>query len=249
MAELKDVVADIVKHTATNFIEHVKITDSNEETIIETMDVDKTVIVKGQLHNPIGEIGNEIGFGNLKFLKGVLNLSNYRVEGSTVSVEHRERNGEKIPDSLLFKDIYGNTDRYRFMSKQVIDQNLKTVKFKGATWNVEIEPTKQKVSELQSAAAIYGGSDTTFQLKTDNGDLVITFGSEKSSFSGKRIFATDVSGDYKEQYQWPLAKVLTILDLGMSGKCKMSVSDLGVLQISVDSGIGQYNYILPALTT
>jgi len=247
MSELKDIVADIVKHTGTNFIEHVKIIDVDGETTIETMDVDKAVIVKAKLHNPIGEINGEIGLGNLKFLKGVLNLQNYKMEGSSVSVEHRDRNGETIPDSLIFKDKEGNTDRYRFMSKAIIDEKLKTVKFKGATWNVHVEPTKQKVSELQSAAAIYGGNDTTFQLKTQDNNLVISFGSEKTSYSGKRIFANGVSGTYQEQFQWPLSKVLSILDLGMSGKCKMSVSDLGVLQITIGSGIGEYNYILPSL--
>jgi len=45
-----------------------------------------------------------------------------------------------------------------------------------------------------------------------------------------------------------LAQVLSILKLGMSGACVMQISKRGALQISVDSGIGQYNYILPALT-
>jgi hypothetical protein len=249
MTELKDIVADIVKHTATNFIENVKITDSETETIIETIDVDKTVILIGKLHTPISKINDEIGLGNLGFLKGVLNLSNYKTSGSTVDVELREKNGNTIPDGLIFKDQEGNTDRYRFMSKEIINQRLKTIKFKGAKWNVEIEPTKQKVSELKSAASIYGESDTNFQLKTEKGNLIITLGSVKTSYSGKRVFATNVTGTYTENFYWPLSKVLTILNLGMSGKCKMSVSELGVLKISIDSGIGTYDYILPSINT
>jgi hypothetical protein len=247
MTDLKDIIADIVKHTATNFIENVKIIDIEDETLIETIDLDKSVILMGKLHNPISKINDEIGLGNLGFLKGVLNLSNYKTTGATVEVEHRERNGETIPDGLLFKDQEGNTDYYRFMSKEIINQKLKTVKFKGAKWNVEIEPTKQKVAELKSAASIYGENETNFKLKTEKGNLIITLGSVKSSYAGKRVFATGVTGTYKEDSAWPLSKVLTILNLGMSGKCKMSVSEQGVLKITIDSGIGTYDYILPSI--
>jgi hypothetical protein len=41
---------------------------------------------------------------------------------------------------------------------------------------------------------------------------------------------------------------LAILKLGMSGGCVMQISKKGALMISVDSGIGKYDYILPALT-
>lgn len=248
MMEIKDVISDIVKHTAVSFIEHVKISGSNEQTCIDAMDADRTVILKGVLHAPIEDFEGEIGFGNLPFLKGVLNLANYKADGSTVEIVSREKNGIKMPDHLLFKDENGNTDKYRFMSKEIIDQVLKTVKFKGANWDIVVTPTKQNVSELQSMASIYGGIEPNFTLKTENGNLVISLGNVNGSFSGKRIFATNLGGDFKEQFAWPLKQVLAILNLGMSGKCTLSLSKLGALQISVDSGIGKYDYILPALT-
>jgi hypothetical protein len=40
--------------------------------------------------------------------------------------------------------------------------------------------------------------------------------------------------------------VISILNL--DGKIKMKISDQGAMQISVDSGIAEYNYILPAQT-
>jgi hypothetical protein len=249
MNDIKDVVADIVKHTATGFIENVKITGSDDETIIDSIDTNRTVIIKGNLHEPVVELSGELGFGNLKFLKGVLSLKNYKEPDSTVTVETREKNGNTIPDSLIFKDQYGNTDKYRFMSKEIIEQVLQTVKFKGANWDVTINPTKQKLSELQSAASIYGGIEPNISLKVENNELIVSFGSNRGSFAGKRVFAEDVDGTYDEPHSWNFAKILTILDLGMSGKeCTMSVSSVGVMQITVDSGIGVYNYILPANT-
>lgn len=249
MNDIKDVVADIVKHTATGFIDNVKITGSEEETVIDSIDSNRTVIIKGKLNKPVSDLSGEIGLGNLKFLKGVLSLKNYKEQDSTVTVESRAKNGNDVPDSLLFKDQYGNTDNYRFMSKEIIDQVLQTVKFKGANWDITINPTKQKISELQSAASIYGGIEPNISLKVENNELVISFGTNKGSFTGKRVFAENVEGTYNEPHSWNLSKVLTILDLGMSGQeCSMSVSSVGVIQITVNSGIGVYNYILPANT-
>jgi hypothetical protein len=245
----KDVVQDIVKMTAgLGFISAVKVTGSESETSLDAMDQDRTVILKAKLHNPVPEFAGEFGLGNLGFLSGVSNLASYKEADATVEVVNRDRNGISSPDHLLFKDANGNTDQYRFMSKEIIEQSLQTVKFKGTEWDVTFEPTKAKVSELQQVAAIYGGIEPNFTVKTENGNLVVTVGASDGSFTGKRTFATNVGGELNEGYAWPLAQVLAILKLGMSASCVMQISKRGALQISVDTGIGKYDYILPALT-
>ena len=245
----RDVVQDIVKHTAgLGFISAVKVSGTDSETILDAMDADRTVILKAKLHNVESEFAGEFGLGNLGFLSGVSSLPNYQDDTATVEVVSRDRNGVSSPDHLLFKDAEGNKDTYRFMSKEIIEQTLQTVKFKGVAWDVTFEPTKQKVSELQQIAGIYGGIQPNFTVKTEDGDLIITVGASDGSFTGKRTFAKNVDGEIKEGFAWPLAQVLAILKLGMSGSCVMSISSKGALQITVDSGIGQYDYILPAQT-
>ena len=245
----KDVVQDIVKMTAgLGFISAVKVTGTDSETTLDAMDQDRTVILKAKLHNAVPEFAGEFGLGNLGFLAGVSNLSNYKEADATIDVVNRDRNGVSSPDHLLFKDADGNTDQYRFMSKEIIEQTLQTVKFKGTEWDVTFEPTKAKVSELQQVAGIYGGIEPNFTVKTDNGNLIVTVGAADGSFTGKRTFATNVAGEINEGYAWPLSQVLAILKLGMSASCVMQISKRGALQISVDTGIGKYDYILPALT-
>lgn len=245
----RDTVQDIVKHTAgLGFITNVKVTGTDEATELDAMDADRTVIMHAQLHNAVADFKGEFGLGNLGFLAGVTALSNYQEDTATVEVVSRERNGVNTPDHLMFKDKDGNTDQYRFMSKEIIEQTLQTVKFKGADWDVTFEPTKAKVSELQQVAGIYGGIEPNFTVKTQNGDLIVTVGAPDGSFTGKRTFASNIEGELNEGYAWPLAQVLAILKLGMSGACVMQISSRGALQISVDSGIGKYDYILPALT-
>lgn len=245
----RDIVQDIVKHTAgLGFITSVKVTGTDESTTLDAMDADRTVILQAKLHNTVEEFNGEFGLGNLGFLAGVTALSNYQAEDSTVEVVARDRNGVSSPDHLMFKDVDGNTDQYRFMSKEIIEQTLQTVKFKGVEWDVTLEPTKAKVNELQQVAGIYGGIEPNFTVKTEGTDLIVTVGAADGSFTGKRTFAKNVTGEITEGYAWPLAQVLAILKLGMSGTCVMQISKKGALMISVDSGIGKYDYILPALT-
>lgn len=245
----RDVIADIVKHTAgLGFIENVKITGSETETLLDAMDADRTVILKAKLHNTQPELIGEIGMGNLGFLSGVVRLGAYSGEDTTINVVTRERNGVTTPDHLVFKNGSGDSDRYRFMSKEIIDQTLQSVTFKGATWDVTVEPSKAKYSELREVAGIYGSIEPNFTVKTEDGNLIVTVGAADGSYTGKRVFASNVTGTLKEGYAWPLGQVLAILKLGMSGTCVMQISAMGVLQISVDSGIGQYDYLLPALT-
>lgn len=245
----RDVIQDIVKHTAgLGFISTVKVTGSDTETLLDAMDSDRTVILKAKLNNPMPEFAGEFGMGMLDKLQGITGLLNFQAEGTTVEVVRSERNGTSIPSDLSVKDVEGNEDKYRFMNKETVDQILQTVKFKGVDWDVTFEPTKQKVSELQQLAGVYGGVEPNFTVKTEDGNLIITVGANDGSFTGKRIFAKNVDGEIKEGFAWPLSQVLSILKLGMSSSCVMQISSKGALQISVDSGIGQYDYILPAQT-
>ena len=245
----RDIVQDIVKHTAgLGFITSVQVTGTDESTTLDAMDADRTVILQAKLHNTVSEFNGEFGLGNLGFLAGVTALGNYQTDDATVDVVARDRNGVSSPDHLMFKDAEGNTDQYRFMSKEIIEQTLQTVKFKGVEWDVTLEPTKAKVNELQQVAGIYGGIEPNFTVKTEGSDLIVTVGAADGSFTGKRTFAQNVNGEITEGYAWPLAQVLAILKLGMSGTCVMQISKKGALMISVDSGIGKYDYILPALT-
>ena len=244
----RDVVQDIVKHTAgLGFIQAVKVTGSETETVLDAMDAERTVILKAKLHNVEPDFQGEFGLGNLGFLSGISGLANYASDDATVNVIKRDKNGVSSPDALKFKDADGNTDQYRFMSKEIIEQTLQTVKFKGAEWDITFEPTKQKVSELQAIAGIYGGIEPNFTVKTEDGDLIVTVGAADGSYTGKRTFAKNVNGEINQGFAWPLSQVLAILKLGMSGTCVMQIAaSRGALQISVDSGIAKYDYILPA---
>jgi len=55
-----------------------------------------------------------------------------------------------------------------------------------------------------------------------------------------------IDGSVSKDWKWPLDIVLKILRLGDNGIATLSINDQGLLQIVVDSGLGEYTYLLPA---
>ena len=193
----RDIVQDIVKHTAgLGFITSVKVSSTDEATTLDAMDADRTVILQAKLHNVVDEFTGEFGLGNLGFLAGVSALPNYQTEDSTVEVITRDRNGVTSPDHLMFRDAEGNTDQYRFMSKEIIEQTLQTVKFKGVEWDVTLEPTKTKDVLANKYLFTF---DIDGQISTIEVHNTLTFNAGVSSMFGssysKTLTKNKVVGD------------------------------------------------------
>ena len=130
---MRDVLLDIVKHThSLGFIQAVKINgNTGNETEIEAMDDDRSVVLKGKLHNPVSDFKGTIGLGKLGVLSGYLNFEGYADTKGKIEVVKKTRNGEEIAEELKFTSPAGYNANYRFMVSQLIDEKLKTVKFKG----------------------------------------------------------------------------------------------------------------------
>jgi hypothetical protein len=128
------------------------------------------------------------------------------------------------------------------MNQDIINEKLKTVKFKGASWEVEFQPTVAAIQRLKYQAAAHT-EETTFQVKTDNDNLVFSFG-DASTHAGSFVFHSGITGKLKQSWAWPVSQIQSIL--GLSGDVTMRISDAGALQITVNSGLAEYNYILPA---
>jgi hypothetical protein len=65
-----------------------------------------------------------------------------------------------------------------------------------------------------------------------------------STHAGQFVFETNANGELKHSWSWPVAQVQAIL--GLDGKLSMKISDQGAMMITVDSGMSEYDYILPA---
>jgi hypothetical protein len=240
---MKDFLQDLVAHThSLGFLPLVKVSASEKETNIESMAEDRSVIVNAKTHAPVESLDGVFGMPNLNKLDIHLKCPEYK-ENFTIDIVKQERNGEIIPIGLHFKNGAGDFQNdYRFMNGDIINEKLKSVKFKGAAWAIEFVPTMASIQKLKFQASAHT-EETTFQVSTDGNNLVFSFG-DASTHAGSFVFQAGVDGKLRQTWSWPVNQVMSILNL--TGDKTMRISDVGAMQIAVDSGIAQYDYILPA---
>jgi len=244
---IKDVFKDVLKHThGLGIFEMVKITGEVDKTTVETVDADKTVIFKGETHNPVPDfVDSTVGLSRMGVLQGYLQYPGFDDEDATVKVVTQERNGDEVPVEVSFVSKEGNDANYRFMLADVINQQLKSIKFKGAEFDVNIVPTKKNLSDLAYFNSVLGTYEANFSPKTDGTELYFHIGDGVSDRT-KILISNDIDGSITKDWRWPLDIVLKILRLSDSSNVVMSINDEGLLQIIVDSGIAKYTYLLPA---
>jgi hypothetical protein len=235
-----DNLKDLLEHTySLGCIDLVKITGTAETTVVAGLADDRSVVVDVKFHNPIAEFIGTFGMPNMATLKTILSIDEYK-DNATITVKQDPTRG---PVSVNFKNEAGDfTNDYRFMTKEIVDDMLKEVKFKGVNWDVELEPSVASTQRLKFQA-MANSAESTFVAKTEDGDLKFYFG-DHSSHAGNFVFAHDVVGELKRNWHWPIAHVINILNL--PGDKVLRISDGGAAQIVVDSGIAEYTYTLPA---
>ena len=239
---MKDILQDIVAHThSLGFLCLVKVT-SDTNTTVESMAEDRSVILTASTNNPVAEFTGTFGMPNLDKLSLHLKNPEYQKDAK-IDVIQADRNGETIPTHIHFENAAGDFENdYRFMNKAIIEEKLKTVKFKGASWSVTFKPSMASIARMKLMSAAHT-EEPTFNVKTTDGNLVFSFG-DASTHAGEFVFQHGVEGTLAHTWSWPVAQVQAIL--GLDGDATMSISDQGAMMISVDSGMVKYDYILPA---
>jgi len=240
---MKDILQDVVAHThSLGFLNLVKVSSDDATTNIESMAEDRSVIMSATTKNKVGEFTGVFGMPNLDKLALHLKCPEYQKD-SKIEVKSAERNGETVPTHIHFENAAGDFQNdYRFMNKQIIEEKLKTVKFKGASWDVEFSPSMASIQRMKFQSLAHS-EETVFSVKSEGTNLMFNFG-DASSHAGQFVFETNANGELKHSWSWPVAQVQAIL--GLDGKLSMKISDQGAMMITVDSGMTEYNYILPA---
>jgi hypothetical protein len=237
---MKDHLLDLVEHTHDlGVIDLIKITGDDKSTVISGVAEDRSVVVEGVFAGPHADFVGTFGMPNLNKLKILLNLQEYK-ENAELSLTRKDTG---VADGINFKNAAGDfKNNYRFMAAEIVNEKLKTVKFKGVNWHIEFEPTVSAIQRLKMQAQA-NAEEVNFTAKTENGDLKFSFG-DHSTHSGNFVFHPGVSGTLKRAWAWPIRHVISILDL--TGDKTFKISDDGAAMITVNSGLATYNYILPA---
>ncbi len=244
---MRDYLLDIVKNTyGLGIIDLVKVAGTDTETNIEALAEDRSVIVQAKLNGPVAEFIGTFGMPNLGKLNTILGISEYK-DNAKISLTKQDRNGESVPVGLHFENAVGDfKNDYRFMNTAIINEKIKSTTFRGVKWDVTITPTISSVQRFNFQANA-NTEHTTFLAKTEGDKLKFIFG-DVSSHGGEFVFATGIVGTLNKAWAWPVGPVLSILKIADVNNTTMQLSNDGALQISLDSGIATYKYIIPALT-
>lgn len=242
---MKDYLKDLIDHTyGLGDIELIKVTGTATETTINAVAENKSVIISGTFKTPIAEFIGTFGMPNLGKLKTIIGFDEYDAK-AIINVTSTQRDGVAVPSTIHFETGSGDfVNDYRLMFKSVVEEKVKSVAFKGANWNVEFEPTVAGILRLKKQAQA-NSEENNFIAKTENGDLKIYFG-DPSTHSGNFVFHASVAGTLSKQWLWPVKQFMGIMDL--VGDKTVRISDVGAAEITVDSGLATYRYLLPANT-
>jgi hypothetical protein len=242
---MKDILTDIVAHTQNlGFLTTVKVTGAADKTQINSMADDRSVIMDAETVNPYPDMIGVFGMPQLNKLKYLLDGNEYK-EDAKIKIVTAQRNGDDVPVGIHFENKDGDfKNDYRFMNTEIINEKMKTVKFRGVKWDVEIEPTVAAVQRFNFQAGA-NNEHPTFLAKTDGTNLKFIFG-DASTHAGEFIFAQNVSGKLDRGWTWPVLPILSILKIADVNNTKMSLSNEGAIQITLDSGLAVYKYIIPA---
>jgi hypothetical protein len=242
---MKDILTDIVAHTQNlGFLTTVKVTGTKSNTQIFSMADDRSVIMTAETSAPYADMIGVFGMPQLNKLKYLLDGAEYK-DDAKITITSAERNGETIPVGIHFENKDGDfKNDYRFMNQEIINEKMKTVKFRGVSWDVEVEPSVASVQRFNFQAGA-NNEHPTFLAKTDSGNLKFVFG-DASTHGGEFVFAQNVAGKLDRGWTWPVTPILSILKIADVNNTKMILSNEGAIQLTLDSGLAVYKYIIPA---
>jgi len=242
-ANLYDYLKDIVKNTygMGGIINLIRVEGTDKSTSFNAVDDNRTVVVEAKAKTPIPEFVGIFGMPGLSNLNTILGISEYR-DNAKITI------AKKDPDLLTginFENATGDfKNEYRFMSQALANEKLKQVTFKGAKWLVDIVPSVAAIQKFGFQAAA-NSEATIFTYAVVGTDLIFNFG-DHASHTGNFVFATNVKATFKGKHAWPVAVVKNIFAL--TGDKTIKLSDEGAMVITVDSGLIDYQFIVPAIT-
>lgn len=242
---MKDALHDIVRHTNGLGIELIKVTGDKRTTTINGVSEDRSVILEAQFHTLIPEFQGLFGMPNLNKLNIILNIPEYREDAKLSIAYQKDTDGADVPCGIDFENRDGDfKNNFRFMVASVVTEKLKSVKFRGVNWNVEVQPGVNAIQRMRFQSQA-NSEESSFVARTVKGNLEFHFG-VASTHAGNFVFHPGVTGKLSADRSWPVTVFNTILAL--TGDKMVRFADQGAAQITVDSGMAVYNYTIPALT-
>lgn len=241
MSTLKDYIQDLVKNViSTGFFDKIKITASGKDIILEAIEKDKDVVLKGKFNTPLTDLNGEFGLSNLSLLSHIISDSEFTSPDSKLEVVYKN----KTPEELTYENKSKSFINYRFMSVKLIPDQPKFIE---PAWDVVINPTKSSIQQFSWAATGLSAYEQYFTPSITDGNLKFFIGDDGAANQrGSVTFASNLSEKFDSHHKWKISNLLTVLKLADNSETTMAFSSKGAIQITVSTGVGVYKFILPA---
>jgi len=247
---VKDNIQDLVKYvTGTGFFDKIKVSATDNGVTLEAMEKEKDVILKGKFNKSIPGLSGDFGLSNLSLLGHISSDPLFNNEESTIDFKYDERAGAddevvKTPIEMMYVNKSKSTLNYRFMSIKLVPAQPT---FAEPKWDVIIKPNRAAIQQFAWAANGLGVYEQYFIPRVHKNELKFFIGEETAAAQrGAVTFASGVQGIFDNKNKWRIKHIQPILALSESADCEMAFSIKGVIQITLNTGIGQYKFLFPA---
>lgn len=241
---MRDYLLDIIKHTLPlNAFTQLKIQHTEEGTRITATESERQVVLMAKTHAPIPEFVDTFGIPNLGLMNTLLNIPEYD-DTASITLQTKDDGDNKIPFNIHFKNAAGDfKNDFRLMSRKIIETLEPELNLNVKQWPVQFNPDTNAVQRLKYQASA-NPEEKTVEFSVKGGKIQANVG-DASSHSGNFVFHNGVDEGANYTVVVPIQHVMGILN--MVGDKTMRIGDLG-LMIVVDSGLTNYEYVLPMVT-
>lgn len=265
---MRDILRDIVKIVRAADIGTIKITGENGAVAFQGVDEGRTVILKGNALKPDTNFEGVSGIGNLDRLAAILNLYQDPADVVTaarklrkIRVEKKDANGETVLDgagnpefeeaeeNAIEKFVFSKTKPFKMENNfRVIARNLIPQQFspKAVDYAVEFTPTAAAIEYLDKMVSVSSGGVFSVKIQegsNGNNSLFINLGEVGNESLIE--FHQDVEGELKNNWSWDISQVNKLLKLASNAILTIGFSDRGMLKITIETGMAQYEFTIP----
>jgi len=247
---MKDALLDLIAHISAIGDKEpiIKVTGTKTQTEFFYVIGDQDGIVSGTFHKPITDFVGVFGICNLSLWKGVLSLKVFENDAAISVV----RNKGKDPIGVHVSSSAGHpSSTLRLISKMLVENKVKTVVFRGATWDYQCPDIDDaSVETLGNFMSVFretekgNGGRFLMEFSSENGQLIAHIGDQSAHSAEFRLF--DGQGETINKKTYGANNIFAILKT--SGAKTLRLSKQGAMEITVSSKFATYRYLLPANT-
>jgi hypothetical protein len=224
---MKQILDDIVHHThLMGLFPALKIhTNENNETIIESMAEDKSVVLQAITNSPIPDFNYTFGMGSIEKLNTLLKCPEYK-DDPIIKVVKSDKDDQQLPIAIEFNNKNNDfKNHYRLMNTEIINEKLKSIRLKQIYWEIDFEPSDTSMQKFKYQVAL-NNQEKNFSVTTTEGNLIFNFGDQGSHY-GSYIFEKN---EYEYSVLQKSAAIYWLLENAIDSRRRIKTTTYSDLQ-------------------